>query len=255
MPDYTIPNLRNACRILDCLAEAAEPLSSAELADRLGIPRSTALRILYTLEAQQYIRKEGRQIVLGSALIRLGINAQTRLSIREIARPILQKLTESTLETSHLAVLTADKALILEVFDSPHPLSAHSRQGTAADLHCSATGKALLAYMEREQRETLLENMEYNIRTPHTLRTKEALLEELEAIRKQGFSIDEQEYHNGIRCVAAPVFDAKGVTAYAIGITASMSRFTRAKIKPYAKTVIGLADDLTHALGGQRPKH
>ena len=251
MPDYTIPNLRNACRILDCLAEAEQPLSNAELADRLGIPRSTTLRILYTLEAQQYIRKEGKRIVLGSALIHLGIKAQTRLSIREIAGPILRKLTEHTQETSHLAILTTNKALILEVCDSPHPLSAHSRQGTSADLHCSATGKSLLAFMEEGKRTPLLDDIEYNIRTSNTLRDKEALATELETIRKQGFSVDEQEYHKGIRCIAAPVFDARGVAVYAIGITASTSRFTKAKINPYADYVIRLAGELTFAIGGQ----
>ena len=251
MPDYTIPNLRNACRILDCLAHAEQPLSSSEIADKLEIPRSTALRILFTLEAQQYIRKEGKRITLGSALIPLGNKAQKTLSIRELAGPILQKLTEATGETSHLAILAADKVLLLEVCNSPHPLSANSPQGATADLHCSATGKALLAYMDKSEREPLLDRIDYTIRTPNTLPGKQELLTKLTEIHKLGYAIDEQEYHEGIRCIAAPVFDARGIAVYAIGITAAASRFTRAKIKPYAGRLLELAHELTKRLGGQ----
>lgn len=251
MPDYTIPNLRNACRVLDYLAQSDHSLSSSEIADHLGIPRSTTLRILFTLEAQHFIRKEGKQIVLGSALIHLGNKAQKSLSIRELAEPLLDKLTSFTRETSQLAILSSNKSMILEVYDSPHPLSAHSRQGTTADLHCSATGKVLLAFLNREELGPMLDQIDYQTRTSNTLSNKEDLLVELGSIRNRGYSIDEEEYHEGIRCIAAPVFDACGIAAYSIGITASTSRFTKSKIKPYANYVIRLANELTTSIGGQ----
>ena len=254
MPDYTIPNLRNACRILDCLAHSEQPLSSAEIADKLEIPRSTTLRILFTLEAQQFVRKVGKQITLGSALIPLGNKAQKSLSIRELAGPILQRITEATGETSHLALLSIDKVLIMEVCNSPHPLSANSPQGATADLHCSATGKTLLAYMDETERDVLLDRIDYTIRTKNTLPGKQKLLTELVAIRKQGYAIDEQEYHEGIRCIATPVFDAQGVVVYSIGITAAASRFTKAKIKPYAERLQGHSEELTRLLGGRIPR-
>ena len=251
MPDYTIPNLRNACRILDYLAHTEQPLSSAEIADRLEIPRSTTLRIIFTLEAQQFVRKEGKRVTLGSALIPLGNKAQKSLSIRELAGPILQKLSDATGETSHLAILTTNKVLLLEVCNSPHPLSAHSPQGATADLHCSATGKALMAYMDEAAREPLLDQIDYTVRTPNTLTGKQELLHELTEIRERRYAIDEQEYHQGIRCIAAPVFDARGVAVYAIGITAAAPRFTKAKIKPYAERLLEFTGELTQLLGGQ----
>jgi DNA-binding IclR family transcriptional regulator len=254
MLDYTIPNLKNACRILDYLGRSDHSQASSEIADHLEIPRSTALRILFTLEAQRFIRKEGKRYVLGSALIHLGNKAQNTLSIRELAGPVLNKLTDFTQETSHLAILSSNKTLILEVCDSPHPLSAHSRQGTMADLHCSATGKTMLAFMKPEDLDSTLDQIDYLVRTPHTLANKKDLRVELGNIRNRGYSIDEEEYHPGIRCIAAPVFDAHGVVAYSIGITASIFRFTKSKINPYANYLVRLAGELTISIGGQFPR-
>lgn len=230
MPDYTIPNLKNACRILDCLAASTEPQSNAELATQLGIPRSTVLRILFTLEAQGFIVRTGKRYHLGIALIHLGAAASRQHPLPEVAQPVLSHVTTQCDETSHLVALVNDHALILQVCASPHPMSAHSRKGTLADLHCSAAGKVLLAYLPEAERLACLERLQLHARTPNTLTDPLALEQELEHIRTQGYAIDEEEYHLGVRCMALPIVTIDGSVPYAIGITASIYRFTPDRI-------------------------
>jgi DNA-binding IclR family transcriptional regulator len=226
MPDYTIPNLKNACRLLQALALSSEPATIAELADKLSVPRSTTLRILATLEEQQFIRRLGKRYQLGVALIPLGHAATGQHTQREHFDPILRWVSKQTDETCHLVQLVADHVLILHVCESPHPMSAHSSPGTLAELHCSATGKAILAQMPRQQAMDIISRTGLPARTANTLTSPNALSLELDAITRSGYSIDEEEYHPGIRCMAVPVFSDASTCRHAIGITASTSRFT-----------------------------
>ncbi|MBN2235195.1 MAG: IclR family transcriptional regulator [Opitutales bacterium] len=227
MPDYTIPNLKNACRLLHALSLEGEPSTIAELADRLTIPRSTTLRILATLEDQQFIRRVGKRYHLGVALIPLGRAATGQHSQREHIVPVLQWVSRETDETCHFVQRVAEHILILHVCESPHPMSAHSSEGSLADLYCSATGKAILAHMPRADAMSILSRVELKNRTGKTLTSLDALGLAFDEIARQGYSIDEQEYHEGIRCMAVPVFSDLNTCMHSIGITASTSRFTR----------------------------
>ncbi len=246
---YIIPNLRNACRVLRLLSREGSGMPLATIARSLEIPRTSALRILTTLHAESMVDQVDRSYVLGPALIRLGTRALENLDVRTIAIPVLQELSHETVETSHLAVPTGDAALLLEVCDSPHPVRVASRPGTLADIHCSATGKVFLAHRV-EDLVRFLDGRELVRRTPNTLTTLEELSAEAERIRERGYAIDEQEYREGIRCLAAPIRDALGEVVAAIGITASTTSFTRRRIKAVARTVRSAAERISTTLGG-----
>ena len=252
MPDYTIPNLKNACRVLKFLASTDQAKTIAEIADALALPRSTALRILFTLSSENLVTKVDRSYGLGSSLIFLGQRATRSNSTLDLAKPVLQRLTEDTGETSQLATLSGNKSLIMLVQDSPHPLAAHSRPGTQADLHCSASGKALLAFSEASKRDLALQEISFDCRTTRTIHSHQGFLKELQLVRQNGYASDEQEYHEGIRCLAAPVFDSSGYASYAIGITAAISRFTDEKKSSYVEYVKNAAATLSDACGASR---
>lgn len=242
MPDYTIPSLKNACRLLQTLAMETEPATIAELADRLAIPRSTALRILATLEEQQFVRRIGKRYQLGVTLIPLGRSATGQHTQREHFVPILQWVSKETDETCHLVQRVADHVLILHVCESPHPMSAHSSEGSLAELYCSATGKAILAQMPRADAMSILSRIELKPRTSKSLTSLDALSVELDKIAQQGYSVDDQEYHEGIRCMAVPVLSGVDSCVHSIGITASISRFTRNRFGSVHK-VLKIASD------------
>lgn len=246
---YVIPNLRNACRILKALGRHPDGLKAADLARDLKIPVTTTLRIMTTLSLEGLARKVDGRFELGPVLIQLGNAALAGTEIRELAQPLLQQLTEATDETSHLAIPCDDRALIVAVQDSPHPLRAASRPGFLADLHCSSTGKIFLAYLHRTRLpEIVAENLP-DARTGHTHTTLAEIRKETDVTRKRGYSLDNEEFNPGVRCLAAPVFASDGNVAAAIGITAATVRFPKERIPEMAAKVKAAAAELSRLMG------
>ena len=246
---YVIPNLRNACRILKLLARHPNGLKAADLARELKIPVTTTLRIMATLGLEELTRKVEGRFELGPVLIQLGNSALAGTEIRELAQPLLQRLTEITDETSHLAIPCDDRALIVAVQDSPHPLRAASRPGFLAELHCSSTGKIFLAYLHRARIAEIIAASPPTARTPLTLTKLAEIKKEADLTRKRGFSLDNEEFNPGVRCLAAPVFASDGSVAAAIGITAATVRFTKDRIPEMAGKVQSIADELSRLMG------
>jgi DNA-binding IclR family transcriptional regulator len=246
---YVIPNLRNACRILKLLGRQRKGLKAADLARELKVPVTTTLRIMSTLCLEGLARKVDGRFELGPVLIQLGDVALAGTEVRDLAQPLLLRLTELTDETSHLAIPCDDRALIVAVQDSPHPLRAASRPGFLADLHCSATGKIFLAYLHRDRLAGILEENVPVPRTPATLTSVSAIKKEVDLTRKRGFSLDNEEFHLGVRCLAAPVFASDGTVIAAMGITAATLRFPKDRIPEIAAKVNSIAQELSRLLG------
>jgi IclR family acetate operon transcriptional repressor len=246
---YVIPNLRNASRILKLLAQYPDGLKAAELARTLRIPVTTTLRIMATLQLEALVRKAEGRFELGPVLIQLGNASLAGTEIRTAALPVLERLTARTDETSHLAIPCDDRSLIVAVQDSPHPLRAASRPGFLADLHCSSTGKILLAYLHRNQLAELYGKERPAKRTEKTLTTQAEIRREVDATLRRGFSIDDEEFARGVRCLAAPVFASDSSLAAAIGITASTVRFTKDRVPEMAAAVKAAAAELSRLLG------
>lgn len=253
---YVIPNLRNACRILKLLGRSPDGLKGADIGRTLAIPVTTTLRIMTTLHLEGLVRKNGALFELGPVLIQLGNASLAGTEIRTAALPVLESLTAQTDETSHLAIPCDDRSLIVAVQDSPHPLRAASRPGFLAELHCSSTGKTLLAFLHH-----LRLNEFYGPgaerptkRTPRTHTSLHEISREAELTRKRGYALDDEEFAPGIRCLAAPVFASDGTVAAAIGITASTVRFTKERIPEMARKVRSAAAELSRLLGHGAPR-
>lgn len=251
---YVIPNLRNACRILKVLGRHPDGLKAADLARDLKIPVTTTLRIMTTLCLEGFARKVDGRFELGPVLIQLGNAALAGTEIRDLALPLLQKLTDVTDETSHLAIPCDDRALIVAVQDSPHPLRAASRPGFLAELHCSSTGKVFLAYLHRARIAEVLAGYTPTKRMPATQTTPAEIKKEAELTYKRGFSLDDEEFNPGVRCLAAPVFGPDGTVVAAIGITAATVRFTEKRIPEMSTKVRAIAAELSRLMGHAEPR-
>ena len=252
---YVIPNLRNASRIMKLLAQNPDGYKAADIARALRIPVTTTLRIMATLQLEGFVRKIEGRFELGPVLIHLGNASLAGTEIRTAALPVLSDLTNRTDETSHLAVPCDDRALIVAVQDSSHPLRAASRPGFLAELHCSSTGKSFLAFLHRARIDALYgKGARPTKRTPHTLTTLAEIRREADLTVKRGYSLDDEEFNLGVRCLAAPVFSSDGSTVAAIGITAATVRFTRERIPEIAAIVTQSAAELSRSLGYHGPR-
>jgi IclR family acetate operon transcriptional repressor len=252
---YVIPNLRNACRILKLLGSSNESFKAADIGRRLGIPVTTTLRIMTTLHLEGLVRKDGNQFELGPVLIQLGTASLSGTEIRTTALPVLERLTAQIDETCHLAIPCDDRSLIVAVQDSPHPLRAASRPGFLAELHCSSTGKTFLTFLHQSRIEEIITRYPPKKRTAHTQTTAAEIHRETEITRKRGFSLDDEEFHLGVRCLAVPVFGSDGTCVAAIGITAATVRFPKERIPQMAADVKAAAGELSRLIGYTDPQY
>ena len=249
MNKYHIPNLGKACEVMELVGDSTGGLTLKEIFQALEIPRTTALRITQTLLDAGFLAEsdEGR-LTPGTTLVQIGVKALDGLDIRSFARPVLQKLAMDTGESCHLAVLNGTQSMLVEVADSPHPVRIAARPGTLVELHCSSTGKVFLAFQVAEPAK-FIQALELTAHTNNTDSTAKAVLAGIELTRKQGYAMDEEEYVPGVRCIAAPVTNAFGKTIAAVGITASTSTFTKAKIRTMATKIKNAAAEISASMG------
>jgi len=248
---YFNPTVAGTFEIIDCLATETEPVSVTELAKSTRLTRGTALRVMRTLTHIGIARGvEGARYVAGPRLMSIGLRLNRSSALGGIVRPYLEQLTELTGETSHFAIPSRDKSLIVEVCDCTNALRVASRAGTEVWIHAAATGKVFLSSMPDQTRREMCARLHYEKLTPNTLTSSQSLLKHLEQVNKKGFAVDDEEYILGVRCLAAPVFlnDDETSLVGALGITSATVRFTEDRMPEFAKIVQAIATDISRAL-------
>lgn len=249
MNKYFVPNLGKAIRMLKLLSEEVSGMSAVRIEKELSIPRTTAFRILKTLTYEGMVEKKGPYFYASAGLFQMALRALSKSNLRESAVPLLQELTRQTGQTSHLAIPSGWYSLILEVCDSPHPVQVASRPGTLADLHCSATGKIFLSSLYSDRLKEYCESFKPGKRTDKTKTAYAELKAMTEQIRQAGYAQDEEEYHPGVRCLAAPVFDMRAEVIAAIGVTGPVSSYTEDKFDLVKQCVLNASINLSKSLG------
>ncbi len=237
---YIIPNLKKSCQIIEFIAENKRGYTISEIAKELGMPRTSVLRILKTLESEDFVSQQGNEYVLGKKLVRIALEALEKTSLRKVASPYLKKLSEATQQTAHIAVLSGDRSLLIDVCDSPNPLRVASRSGTMVELYYSSTGKVFLAYMIADVAE-FYRNKEFVSYTAKTSTSLQEVLDDIEETRKNGYGFDDEELREGVRCLAAPIRGRNGEVVGAIGITAGAEALTEDKREKIAVIVKDIA--------------
>lgn len=253
---YRIQVLDRAVRILDCFGFDHHELSVSEIGIRTGLHKSTTHRILMALECNDLIKQnpETGKYHLGIKLFKLGNQAVRQFDLREICRPFLMRLMDKTKETVHLAVMDDDQVLYLEKVEGPHALRMPSRVGRHITTYCTSLGKAMLSCLEEREVKRIIQKQTFKVFTPHTIRSLDLLLNDLRAIRKRGYSIDNEEIEIGLRCVGAPINDHTGRMVGAISVAAPSARLTSQKIPLFGRLVMEVAADISKELGYEKQK-
>lgn len=243
-----IQSLARGLKILDLLHQSPGGLSITELAERLEVDKGSASRLMATLVSYGYAEKDPltRRCHLGPQVVSLGRSALARLPLPAAARPFLRQLMEQTGECAHLGVPAQGKVLYIDQVESPATLRVNAQIGQMSPLHCTALGKALLAFGDLEL-STPLEAF-----TPHTLTDPQALLQHLAEVRQAGYALDDEEFDHGVRCIAAPVFDFQGRLAGSIGISGPATRLTPERLPGLAATVVAVGQALSGRGAPQR---
>ena len=239
-----IQSLARGLKILDLLSRALEGVTITELAETLGVDKGSASRLVATLTRYGYAEKDevSRRYHLGPQVVSLSRSVLARLPLREAAKPYLRQLMETTGECAHLAVLAQGKALYIDQVESPATLRVNAAVGTMNPLHCTALGKALLAFGDTPLPATL------EAYTPHTITDPLALRRHLDEVRRLGYAIDDGEFDLGVRCIAVPILDFRGKTVGSIGISGPATRVTLERLPELTAAVLGIGRALSERM-------
>jgi len=240
-----IQSLARGLQILDLFAQAANGLSITEIAQHLGVDKSSASRLVKTLVSYQYVQPDvgSRRYILGPRLHQLGWQILNRIPVREQAKPFLYRLVQETEECAHTAVYSQGKALVIDDVEAEASLRVVGGIGRLLPLHCTAVGKSLLAFSHLPLPD------ERVVHTPRTLTDTDVLQEHLACIRDQGYALDDEENDLGVRCLAAPVYAYAGMMIAVIGISGPTIRVTSERVTLLGRQVMQAGCDLSRELG------
>jgi IclR family pca regulon transcriptional regulator len=217
-------SLQRGLAILCAFTADRPALGISELARELALTRSTTHRYVATLASLGFLDQDDstRKYRLGPRVLDLGFSTLGSMELREVAAPHLRRLTDATGHTSNLAIRDdTDVILIDRVRGRPsryHHLEFTLHVGSRIPAYCSATGKALLAFLPRPDLDRLLERIELVPHGPRTLTDRDALLAELEDVRQTGVAVNDEELESALRSIAAPVRARSGEVIAAVNV-------------------------------------
>jgi len=234
----------NALSIFGAVA-GRDTLGLGDAADVAGVSKSTAYRLLATLEGAGLVeRLPGGGYRAGVEAVRWASQLLARLDVRTVARPLLRQLRDQTGETVNLAILRENTLVYVEIMESPSPFRMADVPGSTAPIHASALGRAVAIHLDPGRLAPLLGPEPYERFTPHTATTWRDLNARLEPVRSRGYAIDLEEVAIGVACVAAPIL-VRDQVAGAISVSAPRARLGDRRIEELGATLL----DVTRRIG------
>jgi IclR family acetate operon transcriptional repressor len=247
--------LSRGLALLEALAATEGGATLTAVAERLALPAPTAHRLLATLEQAGYVQQgPGGEWLVGVRAFRVGSAFLDHRNLVVQAYPHLKRLMEQSGETTNLAVIDDGEAVFVEQVQCRELMRMSTKLGARAPLHASGVGKAMLAAMPDDAVSAALAKRGLVQHTVRTVTSRERLARELETTRGRGYAIDDEEHADGLRCVAAPIWDENGEAWAAISLAGPTSRITPARVDGLGELVRRIADDITAALGGHPPR-
>ncbi len=246
-----VRSVDRAAALLLALGDSHGEAGVTELARRLGLHKSTASRLLATLEKRGLVEQDDEtgRYRLGLVVIRLAEKAERTLDLRVIAMPELDRLARATHETTGLGIADGDQFLTVAQADGPNLVAVGDWTGRGVPIHSVAAGKVLLAAMpEREILKLVRRGLDRF--TDRTITQLEPLLEDLARIRRRGYATAFGEFEAGRNAVAAPVHDARGQVTAAVNIWGPAFRITPGRVPELVQQVRESAAAVSVRLGG-----
>jgi IclR family KDG regulon transcriptional repressor len=253
-PRYRIQAIERAVSILNAFSMDDPELGVTELADRLGLHKSTVHRFMVNLDAAGLVERNGRtgRYRLGLHVFELGALVMQQMNLWDEALPFLEGLVHDTGETGHLAVLDGGEAIYIERVEARRALRVPSAIGRGYPAHATNLGKVLLADLSRERVEAIIAERGLAAYTSQTITDPAELEADLELIRRRGYAVDNEEYDEGLRCIGAPVRDHSGHVVAALGIGGPVTRITPERVEEMGGLVMTAARGLSRRLGAHQ---
>lgn len=241
-------SLRRGLHVLTALAE--EPATATEVAQMTAVSLSTAVRLLQMLDREGFVsRGEGGRYHVGARLLSIAYQVVAAMDIRQEAHPILQKLNLETGQTVHFGCFDYPTVIYIDKYESRAAVQMNSRVGQTAPLHCTATGKAIAAFLPEPERYELAAELDYTPYTHTTITGPEEYLHELEKVRANGYAVNHGEQEKIISAVAAPLVEPDGRVHYAIDLAVPNVLVNEQELHDLVPKVIEAAHEVGRKIG------
>ena len=251
--NYSLESIDRMAAVLRALEQGSDS-SLEQVARRSGLTLSTALRYLLSLSQHGYVDRDDASGLfrLGLGLFRLGTLAIDRRDVVAVAGAVMDKLQGQFGELVNFATRQQNKVMLLRVVEGPQSLRKGGHAGEIDPWHATALGKAILAGLPPDDCRAILDGITFDRFTPNTKLDRAGLEQELEACRKHGYAVDDEEVVEGLRCVGVAVRDHRGVVQFGLSISGPKSRMAYSRIQEIGAALIDSASDLSTRLGSAR---
>jgi DNA-binding IclR family transcriptional regulator len=248
---YIVPGLQRGLEILQCFRADRRRITANELSQELNIPRSTVFRLLTTLQHMGFLEHSpsGREYSLGASVLSLGFEYIASLELVELARPILEKLSESAGHSVHLVIRDGREVVVVFKAAGKSSFLGSIKVGTRFPAHATILGRMCIAYLDDHELDALYRGVQLQKHSPQTPTTLEDLRALLAEDRKRGYGISEQFFDSGICSVAAPIFEENGRNAGAINVLVHgvpESTYLRSMVEPVLAAARELSRNLNY---------
>jgi len=249
-----VQSIARAFAIAEEIARNREGISLAELSKRVGLHNSTTFHLVKTMVQLGYVSQlvDSKKYRIGRRMFTLAAGALDEIELVSVATPVLEKLTGATGEYSHFAIRSGEQIVVVAKTAGTGIFQMVDRTGAVRPAHATALGKVLLAALSPSQLDRYLDTAELHKFTAKTIGERDALLRELDEVRRKGLAFDDGEFDSEARCVAVPVHDFTGRVAGAIGMSGPMWRLSLQALQEKSKYVREAAAQLSAELGFQQ---
>lgn len=238
--------------LLETLSQQHSGISLSALAERLGLPKASVMRLLHALQGQAYVMRDPGTSVftLGPRAAALGLRTLHAASVAHRYRPLLSALVQRLGETCNLTTREGAQVLYIDRVETSEPLRMTLPPGSRVPLHCTASGKLFLSQMPAPDCQALVEGLARERKTAHTHTSVAALMAEIESTRKRGIGVDNEEFINGMVAIAIPVRDAQGQCVAAVACHTPTARLTLTDLLAHAPAIERTAQQIAALLLG-----
>jgi DNA-binding IclR family transcriptional regulator len=245
------PAVERTLSILELLSVTRSGLTLPELSRRLGMPKSSTYCLLVTLERRGYLLRNNRthRYMFGLKLFSIANMALSAVELRENATSFLQLVMQRSRLTVHMAIIEGHEAVLIEKIEPTGLVRLATWVGKRMDLHCSAVGKCLLAYLPETEFLRLVRDRGLTRNNENTITSIRKLKQQMTQIRNAGYAIEDEEGEIGCRCVGAPVFDHSGNVIAAISVAGTTAQIRSEEFTYFGELVRQAAADISGALG------
>ena len=248
---YHVPNLERALRVFELLAQHPEGLSTSRISELLQFPRNSIFRITATLHNHGYLIRDldTKLFQLSQKLLTLGYAAISEQTLVEKSLDVMRSLRDRFKETVPLGILQGNQGLVIEEVPGIHSFRFVLEPGKRFNLHTSAPGKAIVAYLPEDEKEKLIDSIKFIKFNERTISNKSDFIKELTKVRQQGWAADCAEETEGMHCIGAPIFNRHGIPFAAIWITGPSSRVKEENFQGIGEEVRRHSNKISQSLG------